>query len=626
MRVEGRVARLVAGAAAAAAAAAALLALPPPRTAAQGPERPAASEPERCAACHRKEVERWRGSGHALACRTASRDALLFPLPIATDVSSWPGRVEVREGREGALTVRCLDEAGLWRDYPLRFVMGGYERQRYLTERPPDGRPMSLPFEYSKRLSRFIPFWAPIAAGVTLPVPPGDPLFWHGRQEDFIAACYRCHSPRTRFEYDADAGSYRVDWGRPADVGISCAGCHGDATAHAAAAERGDPEPPAPALDPRPVRGHEPEIEACSQCHVTGEWIAGRYRAGQPFFDAFMPILFDGSGQFWPDGRYREEAYTYIGHEMSRCSIEGHMRCGDCHDSHGDGGPEGSRQLSQDACLRCHGEKFRGKTCRAHPALPRPESPASCLPCHMPPLIFAHGHGKLTDHRVPAPDPTLTRLLGVPNGCQECHGDKPPEWQEEALRKWGAPERPGRARALAIEDARRGEPGAPEKMRALLADRLAPWPQAATAARLLGRYPAPENAAALAAALGSAPHPMVRAASAFGLVSQKGPAGPFREVLPALRKGMGDRLRVVRLMASASLIVVGEPGDLPGATAEVERVVAEIPDYVDMRKLLAVAYERRTRSEWARILRLLPRELGAAEEAARLGVRPAAGR
>ncbi len=611
------------GAAVATAAAAAILALPRTRSAAQEPAKaaapapPATPEPERCVACHRKEVERWRTSGHAHALRRATRETLLIPVPSASEVSSWPHRVEVSE-KAGGLSVRCLDSDGQWGDYPLPLVMGGLERQRYVTLLPPDGRPQSLPFEYSKRLSRFIPFWAPIAAGASLPVPPGDPLFWHGRQENFMAACYRCHSPRTRLDYDADRGAYRVDWGAAADLGVTCAACHGDSSGHAAAAEKGAAEPPPPPHDPRPVRGHEPEIEACSQCHVTGEWISGSYEAGEPFYDAFMPIVFDGGGQFWPDGRFREEAYSYIAHEMSRCSIEGHMRCGDCHDSHGDGGPEGSRTLSQAACLRCHGEKFRGKTCRAHPALPRHESPGSCLPCHMPDLSFAHGHGKLTDHRVPVPDPTMTRLFGEPNACQVCHRDKAPEWMEEALGKWGAPDRPSRARALAIAAGQRGEAGATEGLRALLAEKHAPWPQAATAARLLGRFPTPLTAQALADSLRGGSHPMVRTASAFGLATQRDPVGPFPGVLDALRRGAKDRLRVVRLMAAASLIVLGDPADLPGATAEVQRVVAEIPDYVDMRKLLAHAYERggdevKARREWGRVLNLLPRDLSAVE-------------
>lgn len=570
------------------------------------PPRAAVNAPERCAPCHAAQVADWHAGGHSRSLRPATPATVGMPVPGALEAPGNHGASVRFEGTQ--LQMQCLGDDGATRDYPVHYVIGGRKLEMYVTETGADRRPQVLPAMWSNRESRFIPYWAIDLKREPSPVEHTSDRFWTQRQRTFVSYCHRCHSPETAVTYDPVTGHYGVDWGPPEHVGVQCVACHGDATTHVRDAERGVAAPALPGRNPRPDQRAVAEVEACGWCHVSGEWLDLGYRPGRPFFDHFMPLVLDDTLHFWPDGRYRDHAYLYLAHEMSRCFQRGALRCTDCHAVHGDRDAATTRATSLAACMRCH--DALPVACTSHAgdaAATRPD----CLACHMPPISIERGHGRMHDHRIAIPDPTLSKEAGIPNACTPCHATQPVEFAESALKALHVKTPWRRAPALAIDAALKGRAGeAAPGLRAALADHALPWPVRATAARLLANAASLDSAAAVVAALNDA-HPMVRAGAAYGCIGQPGP-----EVMAALRAARTDAVRVVRVMVAASLIIRGEPADLPEALAQIERVTADVTDQLDMYRLLAMGYERmgdwrKARAAHAAVARMVPREPGA---------------
>ena len=57
------------------------------------------------------------------------------------------------------------------------------------------------------------------------------------------------------------------------------------------------------------------------------------------------------------------------------------------------------------------------------------------------------------DHSFRVPRPDLSVKLGVPNACNDCHGDKPAQWAAVAIESWHGPDRKGFQRYAQAFDA-----------------------------------------------------------------------------------------------------------------------------------------------------------------------------
>ena len=545
---------------------------PAPDDAARVAALVALPEPERCAVCHEANVRSWRTSGHGRALQpVATADVL--PPDGAYVSGAWPSRLTVAS-RDGALAMGLVDADGEYREYPVTHVLGGVERQMFVASMGPDGRPQMLPAEWGRATQRFRQFWRPQDQHT---VPPGDPAFWRTFDRAFVNDCVRCHSPRTRVRYDADAGAYHVDWGKPGDVGLSCSTCHGDCDAHVESAHahgrRARPE-----QKPLPTKGAQAELYSCARCHSQSARVGRFPRADEEFYDALAPTLLDDPVYYYVNGRnFGEAGHSLLSWELAECFRRGGLRCTDCHPPHGGGTHAQRMDRARASCAKCHATDALPRPCREHRG-------ADCLQCHMPRFAVANGHAHVTDHRIAVPDPVLTRDLGIPNACQECHRE-PVDWQIEKLEGWGFHGRPERARALALGRARRDppDPAVFPVLRALVADAEAPWPYAASAARVLGAKDAsPEALASLCAAATGAAHPMVRSGAAFGLAHRGEP-----EATVALRAGLRDARRVVRVMAAAALVFRRDTESLAVALAQLREVRDEVPDYFDIREVHA---------------------------------------
>jgi predicted CXXCH cytochrome family protein len=149
--------------------------------------------------------------------------------------------------------------------------------------------------------------------------------------------------------------------------GVHCERCHGPASSHVAAAERGDTKE-ARRLMHRDQTAKE-EIAACGQCHRTVDDITPERLARYP-----KSVV-----RFQPVGLVQSRCYK---------ASDGALRCSTCHDPHG---PPSTRTLADQvaSCLNCHKGAEQTKC---------PVSPTDdCIRCHMPAIDLVRGI-KFHDH------------------------------------------------------------------------------------------------------------------------------------------------------------------------------------------------------------------------------------
>lgn len=361
---------------------------------------------EACMDCHNKHYKGWKSTLHARMEQEVIREGP--NRNVLGDFSS----------KDPDLTF-SLDEVDM--------LVGSRFKQRY-AKRIGDDYYM-LPAQWTvatKEWARYQPkkdWWA--REGIY-------PSEWNRRP--YSRLCQGCHTT-----------GYNMEKKTPAERNIGCEACHGPGSLHAENENGADIVNPA-RLDNR--LGNM----VCFQCHMSGRpppgpferyaWPVG-YEPGKDlteFWRYERPTGINGY-EMWADGyahKNRVQGNTFIQSKMYKKGV----RCFTCHDSHG------SRHVSFTArsaetnslCLTCHGEgSLRAiyQTSVSEHTRHKPESPGSrCIECHMPKTGKNAMHWDARDHSFTLISPKETIRLGVPNGCNNCHEDKSPEWALAEIVKW----------------------------------------------------------------------------------------------------------------------------------------------------------------------------------------------
>lgn len=231
----------------------------------------------------------------------------------------------------------------------------------------------------------------------------------------------------------------------PAERNITCESCHGPGSLHLEDEEGGH------IINPVKL-SHERGNMICFQCHMSGRppqgefenyaWPVG-YKPGEDLkkYWIYSRPTGDNSYELWAGGfahKNRVQGNAFIQSKMYRKGV----RCFTCHD------PHGSRHISftvksardNSLCLSCHGERSP----QAVFALSLSEhthheadSPGSrCIECHMPKTGKNAVKWDARDHSFSFISPESTIRFGTPNGCNNCHNDKDPEWAFKEVTKW----------------------------------------------------------------------------------------------------------------------------------------------------------------------------------------------
>jgi tetratricopeptide (TPR) repeat protein len=514
----------------------------------------------RCAECHAAMTEKWLSGRHSRMLQPASTAS------VAGDFS--PRRFELRRRRysvrseAGAFFVTESDLEGRARERRVDFTLGSRRVQHYLTTLS-DGRIAVLAPSWDVERRQWFHNMEIVDPEETTET----------RVQVWNANCVGCHVSQEQKRYDHASRRYRTEW---MDFGTSCEVCHGPGARHGADASN----------VVRPERlGAARSTMVCAQCHSLRDVTAPGFRAGDDYFDHFMPILeyaqkVDKDPAYWADGRPRRFSNDALGFWQSRCFLEGSATCVTCHlDPHV---PDVDRNpqlapANNRLCLGCH--EAIGARLAAHTHHREDGAGSSCVECHMPRTVFSL-KARIRDHTLSVPAPENTTRFGIPNACNACHQDKSPAWAAKSLEAWGRPG-PARGRVLrraeAFTAARKGDPAAEEKLIALASLPDEPPLLRANAVGYLRRFDGARVEAALAAAL-KADHPLVRAVAALTLAEK-----PNRAV-GALTGALADAHRIVRVAAGFSLMNGGVTR-LPGEDGE--RLESAKRDYVTRAGLLA---------------------------------------
>ncbi len=435
---------------------------------------------DRCRDCHEQEHGLWEGSHHDLAMKPANSQTVLGDFDGATFTHHGVESSFYR--RDGKFFVRTEGDDGRLHEYEVLYTFGWTPLQQYLVEFP-GGRMQTLPLCWDARpAAKGGQRWFHIYGDER--VPPGDPLFWTGPNQNWNYMCAECHSTNLKKNYDPEAERYRTSWSQ---VNVSCESCHGPGSGHLAWAQGKPLDQSYPLSDDKglvvrlrdlsmgawaynndtgyyertkPLQSRV-QSHACARCHSRRAALANDYVHGRPIHDSHHVELLN-EDLYHAGGQILDEVYVYGSFIQSKMYHNG-VRCTDCHDAHSLELHRPGNQL----CTQCHPGNYNSVEHHFHPA---PGAGTNCVDCHMAERTYMQVDPR-RDHSFRVPRPDLSVELGTPNACNDCHDDQTAEWAADYVRKWygaDAVARPHFGRA--IHAGRRQSPEARDLLLDLLRD------------------------------------------------------------------------------------------------------------------------------------------------------------
>ncbi len=489
--------------------------------------------------------------------------------------------------KDGKFLVETDGPDGKLAVFEVKYTFGIDPLQQYLVEFP-DGRIQTLSIAWDSRpKEKGGQRWFHIYPDEE--IKHDDILHWTKLNQNWNFMCAECHSTGLRKNYDAKTDRFATTW---AEISVGCEACHGQGSSHAAWArdqkswwpfdrredagkgllvrfdERRDMTW---TIDPRtgtarrsaaPVKLRK-EVETCGLCHARRaglheDWIPGQWLSQTHVVEPLARSTYHVDGSI----RDVEEPYNYTPFKQSKMFAAG-VTCSDCHEPHS----SKLRVSGEGVCLQCHApDKYADVKHRRHAGI---DQPPTCISCHMPARTYMvvdprHDHS----FRIPRPDLSVT--LGTPNACNDCHGDKPPQWAAATVEGWFGPDRRGfQTYGAAFHSSRADQADAAALLAAVAADANAPAVARASALDELGSRVSPANIGVARGALADA-DPMVRIGGLDML--ENVPAG---QVWPWVSSLLSDPVRGVRIRAASLLAAVPTASQPPADRERFERAATE---------------------------------------------------
>jgi predicted CXXCH cytochrome family protein len=396
-----------------------------------------------CKQCHQAEFEAWQGSHHDLAMQKANAQTVLGDFNN-TKLKHYAVESTFFK-RDGKFMVRTDGPDGIVTDYPIIYTFGVTPLQQYLIEFP-GGRYQALSIAWNSR---------PKAEGgqrwfhlyPTEKINHTDQLHWTGRYQNWNMECAECHSTNLKKGYDAASDSYKTTFN---EINVACESCHGPASRHIEWAKQAQPpysdddkglavklhshwqeawkSPDGNALTAhREQPANDALMNACRACHARRSTLVEGSLPGLPLEDTHRPALLT-QPTYHADGQQRDEDYTWGSFRQSKMFQKG-VTCMDCHEPH----TLKLRAEGNALCTRCHNADIVDT--EKHHFHKQGSKGAQCMDCHAPEQNYMVIDGR-HDHSFRLPRPDLSRSLGSPNACTQCHQKRKPEWAALALDKW----------------------------------------------------------------------------------------------------------------------------------------------------------------------------------------------
>ena len=523
-----------------------------------GAAAPVMAKSTECSACHQESLKQWQASHHALAHRKVGKveDSWAFVTrTLQADHSKWDFSgglaaplIDWQDAGSGVPGISLTPQMAIGHRPLIQYVLD-FGNGRYQV---PDASWDPVKQEW------FSMFGADQRR-------PHEWGHWTQRGMNWNSQCAYCHFSQYRKNYQEESDGYRTSW---LEEGVGCAQCHGPSRSQRATNEC--------LVDPKQKFTPQQWMYSCATCHSRREEFDEAFEIGDNFYDHYNLALPSQPGLYHPDGQQIDEDYNFTSLLLSRMGHKG-LSCIDCHDSHAATPKGGKAAVDSGAlCLQCHATGLREAKVidpLTH-SFHKPGTAGSrCVECHMPKKPYM-ARDPRSDHRFPSPDPVLTKELGLPNACNNCHADKGLEWQIEWTEKWyGERTQPldrGRARAVAAAQAPVVAAGTLEKLLGVFdTEENAAWQ--ATLLRLMVPWVADSRVLDRAGRSASHADPLVRTAAANLLA--RGP-----ENNQAWEKLTRDPVRSVRLEAGwGALARLGKDHPLLDDLERVARHQADQP-------------------------------------------------
>jgi hypothetical protein len=432
-----------------------------------------------CQSCHPNQHATWHASFHRTMTQAATEESVLGDF---NDVRLAGKDLDVRLFKQDGqfmaeMTFRNPAVAGV---YPVVLTTGSHHRQAYWMTDPLTSELIILPFMYLRAERRWIPRHSGYLSTMWQHDTPEKDIF-KGEFGRWSAICIKCHTTHGQAR-PADHAGAAAAVPRVAEFGISCEACHGSGEAHVRAKrESGTADAPAGSEVANPaLLAHDRSAQVCGQCHSVfyqrseqayDKWLrcGFSFRPGDDLFADPIRYISRGrseqmpdrpthvpdpatTGSFWPDGMIRVTGREFNGLMESPCYRRGEMSCLSCHEMHqksNDPRPRAEWTAGQlkpgmdgnRACVQCHDRFKEPARVTEHTHHPAESSGSTCYNCHMPNTTY--GILKATrSHQVHSPSVTQSVRSGRPNGCNQCHQDKPLGWTADHLTAWYKQPRP----------------------------------------------------------------------------------------------------------------------------------------------------------------------------------------
>jgi predicted CXXCH cytochrome family protein len=517
---------------------------------------------EVCQSCHEQAYVAWKGSHHYQAMLPVSDEVVLGDF---SDRSFDYGGIRSRfYRRDGKFLVETDNAKGELQEFEIAYTFGFYPLQQYLVAFP-DGRLQALNVVWDSRPQEAGgQRWVHLYPDPEDPVMHDDIVHWTGSFQNWNSRCASCHSTGLEKNYSNASNRYGTRW---KEVNVACEACHGPASAHVdwaegdrqsgdkgfsfTLADRGAFGPVGESASPTFARldGKRPatQVETCAACHARRSELSLQ-QAGTPFNDLYRLALVE-PGLYHADGQVNDEVYVYGSFLQSKMHAAG-VVCTNCHEPHSNTVLFDDNRL----CTQCHESAVFDRPGHHHHETG--SSGAACVNCHMPAKTYMVVDDR-RDHGFRVPEPRLSRDLGVPNSCNQCHSDKDAQWAVSALDAWGVGKETRAKHAPVLAAAWSGDASSLPALLALAADVQVPAILRASAVVASGRYPSQQTLAGVQPLL-TAEHELVRAAVARSLDWL-----PPAQRYAVLRDLIGDSSKSVRMAVARQL--AGIPAEqLPG--------------------------------------------------------------